>query len=136
VGKVNINKPRFFSHLSIPIYASLFYFLFKKTFSYLSYGLAQPSFLNYLIAIISFLALAVFFNYHLLYSTKILNRKRWAYSFLVSFLILGVSFLLDLKSKFSYSSKLPLAYSVKPSWSILKSAKSIDNFIDSIEYEK
>ena len=87
-------------------------------------------------AFISFLALAIFFNYHLLYSTKILNRKRWLYSFLASFLILGVSFLLDLKSKFSYSSKLPLAYSVKPSWAILKSASSIDSFIDNIKHEK
>lgn len=132
LGKVNINKPRFFAHFSIPLIVSFFYGLFKRGYGYIEFAFAQPAVLSWFAWVFAFLAIASLFYYHLLYATKIIERRRLIYSCLASILLIAISILVDLKNEFSFSNELPLSYLVKPPWVRVVPALEIDDFVDKL----
>ena len=132
VGKVNINKPRFFAHFSIPLIISLFYWSLRRAYGYVEYAFGQPTLLEWFAWIFSFLAFTMIFYYHLLYSSKMPERRRWFYSAIVSLLLITVSVLVELKNEFSFTSKLPLSYLVKAPWARIVTATGVSEYTDKL----
>jgi hypothetical protein len=132
LGKVNINKPRFYAHISIPLIVSSIYGLVKRGYAYLEFAFAQPTLLAWFGWIFAFIAITFLFYYHLLYSSRMIEKRRWIYSCLASLLLIIISILVDLKNELSFSNELPLAYLVKPPWVRVVAPSSVDSFADKL----
>lgn len=133
LGKVNINKPRFYAHFSIPLLVSFSYGIIKRFYSYIEFAFAQPNVLSWFAWVFAFIAFMVLFYYHLLYSTKVSEKRRWVYSCTASILLIAVSVLVDLKNEFSFSNELPLSYLVKPPWAKVVESVDVGNFVDMLD---